>query len=50
MGASSDYMLVDVTDSDKEYKVGDVISFGLNYAGVLGVMNSACIGKEIIRG
>lgn len=50
MGASSDYMLIDVTDSDTDYKVGDVISFGLNYAGVLGVMNSACIGKEIIRG
>ena len=50
MGASSDYMLIDVTDSDTDYKVGDVISFSLNYAGVLGVMNSACIGKEIIRG
>lgn len=50
MGASSDYMLVDVTDSEQDYHVGDIISFGLNYAGVLGVMNSACIGKEILRG
>lgn len=33
--ASSDHLLVDVTDSDREYKVGDIVSFDTDYAGAL---------------
>jgi predicted amino acid racemase len=45
MGASSDHMIVDVTHSAKEYKVGDVISFKLGYGGMLRTTTSAYVER-----
>ena len=45
MGASSDHMIVDVTHSAKEYKVGDVISFKLGYGGMLRTTTSAYVQR-----
>lgn len=45
--ASSDMLVVDITDSKKQYKVGDLISFNLKYMGALYLLNSDYIEKKI---
>lgn len=40
VGGSSDYMILDITESVKEYKVGDVVEFDMNYSAVLRSMCS----------
>jgi predicted amino acid racemase len=49
LGASSDHTLLDISDCEKQYRVGDIISFNLTYAGMLGAMTSPYVKKEIIR-
>ena len=48
LGGSSDHTILDVTDSNTNYKIGDVVSFKLNYVSVLHLMASKYIEKEII--
>ena len=48
LGGSSDHIILDVTDSGKAYKVGDIIAFKLNYSGVLNLMTSKYVEREII--
>ena len=45
--ASSDMLVVDITNSKKEYNVGDLISFNLKYMGALYLLNSDYIEKKI---
>lgn len=45
--ASSDMLVVDLGDNEKNYKTGDMISFNLKYMGVLGLMNSNYIEKVV---
>lgn len=45
--ASSDMLVIDITHSKKEYKIGDVISFNLKYMGALYLLNSDYIEKKI---
>ncbi len=40
LGASSDHLLMDVTNSLKEYRVGDVIEFKVDYGALLNVSTS----------
>jgi predicted amino acid racemase len=47
LGASSDHLIVDVTDSEKEYKVGDEIKFNLKYPALLQLFTSEYVYKEI---
>lgn len=44
LSESTDYTILDITDCDQEYKVGDIIEFDLNYAGVL-----SCIRSKFVR-
>lgn len=46
--ASSDMLVVDLGESAKSYKVGDVMSFKMKYMGALGVMNSRYIDKVVV--
>ena len=46
LGGSSDYVILDVTDSEKRYAVGDEISFDVDYSVLLGAMNSHFVYKE----
>ncbi len=46
LDGSSDYTIVDVTDSATEYHVGDEIAFITDYCALLGAMNSRFIYKE----
>ncbi|MDO5713725.1 MAG: ornithine racemase Orr [Tissierellia bacterium] len=47
LGGSSDHTILDITDCKKEYKVGDKISFLLDYVGVLMCSTSEYVTKEI---
>lgn len=46
LGASSDHMILDVTKSDKTYKVGDTISFVLGYGSLLKAFTSKYVDRE----
>ena len=48
IGASSDMSVLDVSQSKKDYKIGDTISFKMTYMGALRVMNSKYIQKKLI--
>ncbi|WP_338731801.1 alanine/ornithine racemase family PLP-dependent enzyme [Mangrovimonas cancribranchiae] len=48
VGASSDMLIIDITNANRAYKVGDIISFRTDYMGALRVMNSEYIGKRLI--
>jgi ornithine racemase len=47
VGASSDMLILDVTNSTKKYRVGDVIKFKVDYLGALGILNSNYIDKIV---
>ena len=48
LDGSSDHIILDVTDSKKEYKVGDIIEFELNYAGILTANTSEYVERIIV--
>jgi len=48
LGSSSDHLILDITDSNCLYKVGDKVSFKLSYGGILSTATSEYIYKEII--
>ncbi len=45
--ASSDMLVLDLANNPTQTKVGDLISFNLNYMGALGIMNSNYIDKVV---
>ncbi len=45
LGASSDHLILDVTKSDKEYKVGDLVDFKLSYSSLLRATTSAYVSR-----
>ncbi|MBI9042617.1 alanine/ornithine racemase family PLP-dependent enzyme [Lutibacter sp.] len=48
IGASSDMLVVDLSQTNKKYKVGDLVSFKMKYMGALRIMNSEYIEKKLI--
>lgn len=48
LGGSSDHLILDCSDSEVDYKVGDIIEFRMSYVGILRGMTSEYITKEII--
>lgn len=48
LGSSSDHLILNITDSDKNYKVGDIVTFKLNYSALLKLMTSEYINKEYV--
>ena len=50
LGGSSDHIILDVTKSDTEYKVGDVVRFLLGYGGMLKTATSPYVEKVYIKG
>tara|TARA_R110001583_G_scaffold48908_3_gene153068 strand:- start:328 stop:1401 length:1074 start_codon:yes stop_codon:yes gene_type:complete len=48
IGASSDMLVVDLSQTKKIYKVGDLVSFKMKYMGALLVMNSEYIEKKLV--
>ena len=49
LGASSDHLIVDFTESDMTYKVGDIVKFRLHYGAVLQAFTSQYVTKEYIE-
>ncbi len=47
-GASSDMIVADLGTKKPDYKVGDLISFKINYMGALTVLSSRYIGKKVV--
>jgi predicted amino acid racemase len=45
LGASSDHLILDVSKSDKRYKVGDIIEFKLSYSSLLRATTSEYVSK-----
>ncbi len=50
VGASSGYLVVDVTDVPGGVHVGDQLAFNLNYSALLRAMTSGYIKKRVFRG
>ncbi|WZL73898.1 ornithine racemase Orr [Clostridiaceae bacterium 35-E11] len=48
IGASSDHLIIDITDSEKQYDIGDVVEFDIHYTGMLTAMTSEYVQKVII--
>lgn len=44
-GASSDHLIIDVTDSKKSFKVGDIVEFKMDYGCLLAAMTSQYVKK-----
>lgn len=45
--ASSDMLVIDITNSDTKYNVGDLVTFKIKYMGALYLLNSDYIGKQV---
>lgn len=45
LGASSDHLILDLTKSDKEYKIGDTVSFVLGYGSLLKAFTSKYVAR-----
>lgn len=45
--ASSDMLVMDISNSEKKYKIGDLISFKMRYMGALYLLNSNYIEKVV---
>ncbi len=48
VGASSDMLVVDIEENEQNYKVGDLLEFGLKYMGALRLLNSDYIEKKVV--
>lgn len=48
LGASSDHMIVNLTAAKREYRVGDVLSFTVDYGALLSASTSAYVDKVYI--
>jgi predicted amino acid racemase len=50
VGASSGYLVLDVTEADGDIRVGDELAFSLNYAALLAAMASEYVIKQLQPG
>ncbi|RDY28225.1 alanine/ornithine racemase family PLP-dependent enzyme [Romboutsia weinsteinii] len=48
LGASSDHMILDITDSSTNYLIGDKVEFLLGYGGLMSASTSKYVEKSII--
>jgi ornithine racemase len=47
LGASSDHMILNMTNAENEYKVGDIVEFDVNYGALLGAATSEYVNKIV---
>ena len=48
LGASSDHLLIDLTDNEGNFKIGDELTFSLDYGAMLALMTSDYVAKNYI--
>ncbi len=46
IGASSDHTILDIEDAERDIKVGDILSFGINYASIVYLTN--CRNVQVV--
>jgi predicted amino acid racemase len=49
LGASSGYLVVDVTDAESDIRLGDELAFSMNYSALLAAMTSGYVNKQAIK-
>lgn len=49
IGASSDHLIIDVEESKKDYRVGDIVNFQLEYGALLKAMTSSYVEKDFVK-
>lgn len=49
IGGSSDHLVLDIEESDRDYQLGGTIDFGLSYSGILRAMSSEYLTKHYIE-
>ncbi len=49
VGGSSDMIILDIDNATKKYKIGDLVTFSMDYMGALRVMNSNYIEKRFLE-
>ncbi len=49
LGSSSDHLIIDVTNSKLNYRVGDEVRFNLRYGALLSLLTSPYVHKNIIK-
>lgn len=49
IGGSSDHTIIDITDCDKKYQIGDILSFNIEYELLLYSTNSPYVFKKFIK-
>jgi ornithine racemase len=49
IGASSDHTIIDITNTEKEYKVGDVVEFYMEYGCLLKATTSPYVKKIVVE-
>ena len=49
IGASSDHLIADIDSCARDYRVGDIIDFNLNYVSILRLMTSEYVDKVMVR-
>lgn len=49
LGSSSDHLIVDIQNSDENFQVGDVMSFGMFYSNALYLTSSKYVNKHYIK-
>jgi ornithine racemase len=47
LGASSDHLIIDVSDCKKDYKVGDIMEFDMSYGAMLAAFTSEYVNKVV---
>lgn len=48
LGASSDHLIIDSSESDIDYNVGNIIKFSLKYSGILSSMTSKYVKRKYL--
>lgn len=48
LGGSSDHIILDISECEKDYRVGDIIAFNLTYGGMLRLMTSPYVKKVFV--
>lgn len=48
LGASSDHMILDVTNAEKTYKIGDIVEFDVSYGALLAASTAEYVNKIVI--
>lgn len=50
LGASSDHLILDISDTPRSYRVGDEVSFSLSYGAMMALNTSSYVSTQYVEG